>query len=141
MRLLPKDDDNGWAPYIWLAYFGFFFIHPIADHVRWKEWLATAVATVVFLFLYFSNYWVSGWRKVLVITGLVVMGIAFLARAESSAISLAASSDLRMMTESVCPNTSCRSRAMRSRSATLARCSISSFASLSFLSVRSFCAK
>lgn len=43
----------------------------------WKEWLATAVATVVFLFLYFSNYWFCGWRKALLITGLVVMGIIY----------------------------------------------------------------
>ncbi len=41
MRLLPPNRDHGWAPYVWLAYFVFFYVHPIFDHVGWKEWVAT----------------------------------------------------------------------------------------------------
>ena len=52
--------------------------------------------------------------------------ISCLARSGSRSTSLRASSDFSVMSESVWPSTSCRSRAMRSRSATLARCSISS---------------
>ncbi len=50
------------------------------------------------------------------------------ARSASLPMSLPASSDLSTTTERVWPRTSCRSRAMRSRSATLARCSICSCA-------------
>ena len=65
--------------------------------------------------------------------------ISFPARCGSRSINLPASSDFSVMTESVCPKTSCRSRAMRSRSATFARFSISSFAlrSWQFMRLRS----
>jgi len=54
---------------------------------------------------------------------------------------LLASVDLTMISDSVCPSTSCRSRAIRSRSATFARCSISSWAMRSLVSARFFSAK
>lgn len=77
MRILPKYEDHGWFPYIWLAYFVFFFIHPVFDHVGWKEWLATGVGTVVFLFLYFGNFtWGRPWNWLGVI-GIVALGVLF----------------------------------------------------------------
>ncbi len=65
--------------------------------------------------------------------------ISFPARCGSRLISLPANSDFSVITDSVCPSTSCRSRAILSRSATLARCSISSFAlrNLRFIRLRS----
>ena len=57
MRLLPQSRENTWAPYVWLAYFGFFFLDPILNHAGWKLWLATGVGTVAFLVLYFLIYW------------------------------------------------------------------------------------
>ncbi len=55
MRLLPPHKDVGWTPYVWLIYLGFFFIHPVIDHVGWGTWLATALGTAVFLVLYFQD--------------------------------------------------------------------------------------
>jgi two-component system sensor histidine kinase DesK len=56
MRLIPDNQDHGWAPYIWLVYFGFFFEDPILNHGGWKKWLATGVGTLIFLALYFSFF-------------------------------------------------------------------------------------
>ena len=56
MRLLPLSRDNNWARYVWLAYFGFFFLDPILNHAGWKLWLATGAGTVAFLVLYFLVY-------------------------------------------------------------------------------------
>jgi len=56
MRFIPDKQDHGWAPYIWLVYFGFFFEDPIMSHAGWKKWLATGVGTVIFLALYFTFF-------------------------------------------------------------------------------------
>jgi two-component system sensor histidine kinase DesK len=78
MRLLPPERDHGWAPYVWLAYFGWFFVHPIVDHVGWKEWAATAAATVIFLALYFANFWLKRPWNFVNLAGLVLLGIVFI---------------------------------------------------------------
>jgi two-component system sensor histidine kinase DesK len=77
MRLLPPDRDHGWAPYVWLAYFGWFFVHPISDHVGWKEWTATAVVTVVFLFLYFANFWARRPWNFVNLGAILLLGVLF----------------------------------------------------------------
>ena len=77
MNLLPPNRLHGWAPYVWLAYFVFFYIHPVFDHVGWKEWVATVLGTVAFLVLYFLNFWVKRPASYFVIAGLVALGIAF----------------------------------------------------------------
>lgn len=59
MRLLPDNRDHGWAPYVYLVYWGFFFEDPIMSHAGWQKWLATGVGTVIFLFLYFAFYRVT----------------------------------------------------------------------------------
>jgi len=77
MRLLPKRHNHGWAPYTWLAYYGFFFIQPIADHVGWRQWLVDGLGTVAFLVLYFGFFWLSDrWQRV-DLGIMVVIGVAF----------------------------------------------------------------
>ncbi len=56
MRLIPDNEDHGWAPYIWIVYFGFFFEDPILNHAGWQKWLATGVGTLIFLALYLSFF-------------------------------------------------------------------------------------
>jgi two-component system sensor histidine kinase DesK len=69
--------DYGWARYVWLAYLGFFFIHPVAEHLGWTVWLATGLATIAFLFLYFGIFrWDPPWNY-LGVVGILVLGIAF----------------------------------------------------------------
>jgi two-component system sensor histidine kinase DesK len=77
MKLLPPNREHGWAPYVWLAYFVFFFAHPVFDHVGWKEWVATILGTIAFLVLYFLNFWVRRPASYFVIAGLVALGLGF----------------------------------------------------------------
>lgn len=76
MRVLPSDRDHGWTPLIWLVYLVFFYIHPIFDHVGWKEWAATIAATIVFLVLYFAFFWVKRPWTLVCIAGFVALGVA-----------------------------------------------------------------
>src|SRR5450432_620895 len=77
MRLLPPDREHGWVPFVWLAYFGWFFVHPIVDHAGWKEWLATGIATVVFLTLYFAHFWVKRPWGFATLGGILLLGVLF----------------------------------------------------------------
>lgn len=78
MRLLPKNADYGWTPYLWVVYLVFFFIDPILNRWAWRGWLAVAAAVAVFFVLYFSGYWYKGWRLVLNIAGLTALGLIFM---------------------------------------------------------------
>lgn len=73
MRLLPK--KVGWVPFAWLIYLGFFFLQPILGHASRQEWIATVAVTAVFLVLYFLGYWVTGWRRLGVMGGMVALGV------------------------------------------------------------------
>jgi len=77
MPLLPSNREHGWTPFIWLAYLVFFFIHPVFDHIGWKEWLATIIATLIFLTLYFAFFWTKRPWNLLCIAGFVVLGLTF----------------------------------------------------------------
>jgi two-component system sensor histidine kinase DesK len=77
VSLSPRDKGTGWAPFIWLAYLSFFFLQPIFDHVGWKEWSLTALASAVFLVLYFGLFWLKHPRSLLHIAGMVVLGLVF----------------------------------------------------------------
>ncbi len=77
MRLLPRDQDLGWTPYVWLIWLGFFFIQPVAGGADWKEWLATGLAAGTFLVLYFAGYWLKGRRRLWAIAGITLLGVGF----------------------------------------------------------------
>lgn len=78
MQLIPKDGDLGWTPYAWLVYLIFFWLGPIfSPHTTPKDWVLTALATAVFLPLYFWGYWLPG-RRALIPAGLIaLLGIVF----------------------------------------------------------------
>ncbi len=77
MRLLPGNRDHGWAPFIWLAYFGFFFLDPILNHAGWKLWLATAVGTIAFLALYFAIFWLRRPWDLIDLGVMLMLGVGF----------------------------------------------------------------
>ena len=78
MRLLPKDIDNGWAPYVWLCYLVFFWIDPILSHAGWRVFTATALATAAFLVMYFTFYWIlCEWQALLLLAGMLGIGVGF----------------------------------------------------------------
>jgi two-component system sensor histidine kinase DesK len=77
MRLLPKDKDIGWIPYVWLVYLLYvpldeFFMRP----TPW-QWTANAFGILVFLPLYFRAYWVQGRRLLWIIAAMTALGIVF----------------------------------------------------------------
>ena len=76
MRLIPKNSEYTWALYS-VLYFGFFFIDPIVDHASARLWFFTLLATVGFLYLYFSMFWVSCRQGLLRVAGMLVLGVAF----------------------------------------------------------------
>jgi two-component system sensor histidine kinase DesK len=77
MRLLPPDKELGWTPYVWLIWLGFFFLQPVSNGAGWKEWLATALGTSVFLVLYFASYWVQDRRRLWIIAAMALLGAGF----------------------------------------------------------------
>jgi two-component system sensor histidine kinase DesK len=77
LNVSPRDKAHGWAPFIWLAYLSFFFIQPILDHSGWKMWSLTALATAIFLVLYFGLFWLQKPRSLLHIGGMVILGLVF----------------------------------------------------------------
>jgi len=76
MRLLPKNSEYGWAMYS-VLYFGFFYIDPIVSHASARVWFITVAATVVFLLLYFSLFWVSCRQGLLHLAVMLLMGAGF----------------------------------------------------------------
>jgi two-component system sensor histidine kinase DesK len=71
MKALNRTPEHGWAFYMPLAYFGFFWLQPIFEHTSRKQWVLTALGTVVFLTLYLGVLWTE--RKPWQFTGLGVM--------------------------------------------------------------------
>jgi two-component system sensor histidine kinase DesK len=76
MRLLPPNRDHGWVPYLWLVYLGFFFVHPVFDHVRWTEWVLTFAAVAVFLIFYFGFFWLKAPKNLWAIAGMFLLGVS-----------------------------------------------------------------
>ena len=75
--LLPPEVGLGWAPYLWLVYFGFFwlqyFFQPPAAPT-----LALAIASnALFLVIYFSAFRRSGRAALLHVLALAALGIAW----------------------------------------------------------------
>ena len=77
MRLLPERSEHGWAPYLWLLYFGFFFIDPVVSHAGLKVWAATAFGSIAFFTLYFTFFWVADRGQRWIVAALVLLGLAF----------------------------------------------------------------
>jgi two-component system, NarL family, sensor histidine kinase DesK len=77
MRCVTPKRERGWARFVWLAYLGFFFIHPVADHVGWGGWIVTALGTILFLILYLGTFeWDYPW-PFLGFAGIILLGIGF----------------------------------------------------------------
>jgi len=65
--------EHGWSFYLILAYFGFFFLQPFADHAGLREWLWTLLGTAIFLALYFGVCLLEDVRWQLVLIGLMLV--------------------------------------------------------------------
>jgi hypothetical protein len=66
-----------WVPYIWLAYLTFFLWQPVEKHASRTEWIATGIAIVVFLFLYFGFFIARRPWPLICVAGILVIGVIF----------------------------------------------------------------
>lgn len=77
MRLLPRDRDIGWMPYLWLVYLSSVPVNAALRHAGAGQWAVTIVGMLVFLVLYFRGYWLAGRRLWAVIAAIAALGAAF----------------------------------------------------------------
>ncbi len=75
IRLLPPHRHIAHTPYLYLLYLAFLFISPVIRNTAF-DWTLTLGSLVVFLPMYFRNYWVQGTEAVLLSTGMTVLGFA-----------------------------------------------------------------
>jgi len=68
----------GWAAYALLGYLGFFLIDPIMNRSGAVTWAWTALGLLLFLVMYFSLYWLCGWKFTAVAAGIMLLGVAYL---------------------------------------------------------------
>jgi len=80
MRVLLRDPEFGWTPYLWLVYLGFPFMSLILGRGSGLQWAVTLAAIGVFLPLYFRSFWLSGPRGIgnaAAIAALGFVGVVF----------------------------------------------------------------
>lgn len=76
IRILPPDQDIGWSPLAWLIYFPGLFVWPAISQSSTAVWVATIVAGIVFLPLYFRGFWCSaGTEKYWIIAIIAALGM------------------------------------------------------------------
>ena len=76
-RLLPPDEPQGAAAYLWLIYLAFFFVEWFFRPVRGVELTMAALTIIIFLALYFSAWWQRGGFALAHIAGMVALGAAW----------------------------------------------------------------
>src|SRR4051794_9752090 len=76
-RLLPKDEEIGWAPHAWLIYLVPFLAYPALEGASALRWAATLAGLAVFLVLYFRSYWLEGPRVLGCAGGIALLGVLF----------------------------------------------------------------
>jgi two-component system sensor histidine kinase DesK len=77
MRLLPKNQDFGWTPYLWLAYLVFFFLDPFLSHASLLAWVADGLGALVFLVCFFGLFWVGKPYSYVWLGVMLLLGIGF----------------------------------------------------------------
>ncbi|HET9283673.1 MAG TPA: sensor histidine kinase [Candidatus Angelobacter sp.] len=75
MRLLPKNRDIGWTPYVWLIYLTGIPAYAYLARETPRFWAITIVEMVVFLALYFRGYWVKGKPLLWIVAAITLIGI------------------------------------------------------------------
>jgi two-component system, NarL family, sensor histidine kinase DesK len=78
MKSPGQTGDRGWTFYTPMAYFMFFWLQPIFDHASWKEWLLTALGTVIFVALYLTVCWLQNTKlELLTLAVMVLVGCLY----------------------------------------------------------------
>lgn len=77
MRLLPRDSDLGFTPYLWLLYLSAFLVSPALRGAGPWMWAATVAGVCAFLPMYFYAFWVTGRKILWPIVGITLLGSLF----------------------------------------------------------------
>ena len=75
MRLLPKDKEIGWTPYVWLIYLAYIPVQGVLDHGSPRFWAGALAGLAAFLGLYFRGHWVQGRRLLWIVAGITLLGV------------------------------------------------------------------
>lgn len=75
--LLPPETEVGWMPYLWLVYFGFFWLQFSFQAPGRLELVLALASTVLFLIIYFSGFRRSGRSALWHVLALAALGIAW----------------------------------------------------------------
>lgn len=75
--LLPPETEVGWTPYLWLVYFGFFWLQFSFQAPGRLELILALASTMLFLVIYFSGFRRSGRAALWHILALAALGIAW----------------------------------------------------------------
>jgi two-component system, NarL family, sensor histidine kinase DesK len=81
MPLLPDDlPFSKWLPFSWLVYLSIFVVYTVLSRSMHSPawWTLSALAIIVFLFLYFRGYWLEGRRLVPIVVAITAIGVAFI---------------------------------------------------------------
>jgi two-component system, NarL family, sensor histidine kinase DesK len=75
MRLLPRDKDVGWLPYVWLIYVSMMLVFTPWQLQPRSTSALTLTITALFLPLYFLGYWVKGRQLLCIIAAITLLGV------------------------------------------------------------------
>lgn len=77
MRLLPRSDELGWTPFVWLLYIIPFASVPAFTGGGARAWGVTMAGLAVFLVLYFRGFWARGAELVVIVALITVLAVVF----------------------------------------------------------------
>jgi two-component system, NarL family, sensor histidine kinase DesK len=75
MRLLPRDKDVGWLPYLWLIYIAMTLVFTPWGQQSTMASMVTLACTLVFLPAYFRGYWVKSRQLLWIIALITLLGM------------------------------------------------------------------
>ncbi|HKW74342.1 MAG TPA: sensor histidine kinase [Terriglobales bacterium] len=77
MRLLPKDKEIGWIPFVWLIYVLEVPLVAFLSKAGAREWTLDLLGMGVLIVLYFRGYWAKGAELLWIIAGIALLGVLF----------------------------------------------------------------
>ncbi|TVS11950.1 MAG: sensor histidine kinase [Wenzhouxiangella sp.] len=75
--LLPPETEVGWTPYLWLIYFGFFWLQYAFQPPGNQELALALLSSALFLALFFSGFRRSGRAALVHVLALAALGVAW----------------------------------------------------------------
>jgi two-component system sensor histidine kinase DesK len=77
MRLLPKDKEIGWVPFVWLIYVLEIPLVAFFSKTNGLEWTLDLLGVAALIVLYFRGYWAKSGELLWIISGIALLGVLF----------------------------------------------------------------